>query len=418
MKATIVALAAVSAFFGHAAANDETAPRTYEAALAAAQSAFAAEDFPAAAAALDEAQAFRPYSLFLTRNRILAHYRSGETAAALAIAEEVAARGIALEFPATEAFNGFLADGSFAPVLQSFNENLRPKGSVKIAAAFAETALLPEAVVKTETSFLIGSVRSGKILEASPEALSAIATLDGGVFDLALSSDHKRIHAVVNNQLAYEGAGIRAAEAAFVTMDRRSGAIISKTVVSDGAALLGDIEADGDSLYASDSLTPRVLLLGAGKSLQTLAADPLFVNLQGLALDHKKRRLYVADHLAGLFVVDLKSNSVTPIANPGGAHLGGIDGLYLYKGDLIGIQNGTTPQRIVRIDLDRKGLTARKLSVLQQALPEWSEPTHGFIEGDRLIYIATSNWPAYDDAGKPREGAVLKPLRLMSVDLN
>jgi hypothetical protein len=126
----------------------------------------------------------------------------------------------------------------------------------------------------------------------------------------------------------------------------------------------------------------------------------------------------VADYLAGLFVIDLNTRHVTKIANPTDAHLGGIDGLYLYEGDLIGIQNGTTPQRIVRIDLARKGTIARSLKVLQQASPHWNEPTHGFIEGDRFLYIATSNWPAYNDNGAIREGAVLQPLRLMSIDLN
>lgn len=418
MKTLIVAFVAASVLLGPANAGNETAPQSYESALAAAQAAFAAEDFPGAAEALDDAQAFRPYSLFITRNRVLARYLSGETAAALAIAEAVAARGIALEFPATDAFNQLRADAAFAAVQQSFVENLTPKGSPRIVAAYPEAELLPEAVIKTEAGFLIGSVRSGKIFDASPEALRAIAVLDGGVFDLALSADKTRIYAVINNQLAYEGAGVRATEAAFVSVDRASGAVTSKMIVRDGAALLGDIEVEGEVRYATDSLTPRVLRLDAEGTLRTLAADARFANLQGLALDRKKRRLFVADYLAGLFVIDLRSNEVTPIGNPSDAHLGGIDGVYLHRGDLIGIQNGTTPQRIVRIKLDKEGTTARKLSVLQQSLPEWNEPTHGFVDGDRFVYIATSNWPAYDDAGKLRDGAALRPLRLMAIELN
>jgi hypothetical protein len=148
-----------------------------------------------------------------------------------------------------------------------------------------------------------------------------------------------------------------------------------------------------------------------------MSADGRLANVQGIAIDRKKGRLFVADYLTGLFVVNVYNGDVTPLANPSDAYLGGIDGLYLYKGDLIGVQNGTTPQRIVRIDLDRNGTTVRSLAVLQQALPEWNEPTHGIIIGDRFIYIATSNWPAYGDDGAVRDGAILQPLRLMSVDL-
>ncbi|HBK90539.1 MAG TPA: hypothetical protein DDZ68_02580 [Parvularcula sp.] len=401
-----------------AAANAESAPANYESALKAAQDAFAAGNYSAAALSLDDAQSFRPYSLFLTRNRMLARYLSGDIAGALAIAETVAERGLSLELPATDAFDKLRAEAAFTAVLKSFDENAKPKGEASIVVSLAEREVLPEAIIKAGDSVLIGSVRSGAIFEMTAGSLSAVAALDGGVFDFALSPDGARLYAVTNNQLAYENAAGRPAEAAFVTFDRAGGVVASKTVVSGGGVLLGDLEADGDVLYATDSLTPRIFVLGADGVAESLVSDRRFVNLQGLALDPKRRRLYVADYLAGLFVIDLNTKAVTQIANPKGVHLGGVDGLYLYKGDLIGVQNGTSPQRIVRIDLDRQGLTARGLTVLQQALPEWSEPTHGFVDGDRFIYIATSNWPAYDDAGKLREGAVLQPLRLMAVDLN
>ena len=81
------------------------------------------------------------------------------------------------------------------------------------------------------------------------------------------------------------------------------------------------------------------------------------------------------------------------------------------------MQNGTSPQRIVKIELDPSGTVAERLTVLQQALPEWREPTHGFVDGEKFVYIATSNWPAYDDDGNLRDGADLAPLRIMSVRL-
>lgn len=414
MKAFVVFLAAV---IGTAQASD--APqRSYATALQEAQAAFAAEDYPTAAARLDEAQSHRPYSLYLTRNRVLARYLAGDIPGAIEIAAKVAARGLALDLPATEEFARLRADPAFAPVAAQFDANRRAVGDGVVAQELAETGLLPEAIVKTNGKLYVGSVRTGGVFEVEDGRLKTIAALDGGVFDLASAANGGVMVAVANNQLAYEKTGERPATAAFIRVDLASGAVLARTEVEGGAALLGDVEGDGDVLYATDSLTPRIFALEADGGPAVLAADPRFVNLQGLALDRKRQRLYVADYLAGLFAVDLKTKVVTQIANPSDAHLGGVDGLYLYKGDLIGVQNGTTPQRIVRIDLDRKGLTARRLSVLQQALPAWNEPTHGLIDGDRFIYIATSNWPAYDDAGKLREGAVLQPLRLMAVELN
>jgi hypothetical protein len=416
MKSLLGAVAALSALGVAQAAGAPARP--YGALVEEAQAAFAAEDYAVAAARLDEAQIQRPYSLFLTRNRILARVLSNDMAGAVDIASGAAARGIALDFPASEAFDRLRADLAFAPVAQRFEANKRPIGESIVAAEFAEPGLLPEAALRANGKLYIGSVRTGGVFEASAGGLREVAKLDGGVFDLAASPDGSTLVAVVNNQLAYDKAGESPASAAIVALDRSSGSIRSRTEIAEGAALLGDIEADGATFYASDSLTPRIFAAADGATPSVLAADARFVNLQGLALDRKRRRLFVADYLAGLFVVDLRTNAVAPIANPTGAHLGGIDGLYLYKGDLVGVQNGTTPQRIVHIDLDKKGAAARKLTVLQQALPEWNEPTHGFVDGDRFIYIATSNWPAYGEDGKPIDGKALAPLRLMAVDLN
>ncbi len=418
MKALLSLLATMALSGGFTAAEiPANAPAPpYANLVAEAQAAFAAEDFALAASRLDEAQAQRPYSLFLTRNRLLARFLAGDTTGALAIATVVAARGLALDLPATEAFDRLRADPAFADVLARFEENRKPFGSARIEAEHAETGLLPEAIAKKGEGFLIGSVRTGAVMELRDGALTEVLRLDGGVFDIVADASSPIIFAVTNNQLAYEKTGERPAEASIVEADTRSGAVLWKQTIEGASSLLGDIEQMPGRLYSSDSVTPRIFIQDPDLIPRALT-DPRFVNLQGLALDRETRRLYVADYLAGIFVIDLMKETVTSIANPSDAHLGGIDGLYLYKGDLIGIQNGTTPQRIVRIDLNRQGASARSLTVLQQALPEWNEPTHGIIDGDRFVYIATSNWPAYGDDGVIRDGAVLQPLRLMSVDL-
>lgn len=413
----ISAVLAISALTGFAQ-TAEAEPRPYATLIEEAQAAFAAEDFPAAAARLDEAQLQRPYSLFLTRNRMLARYLAGDVAAAIDIAAQIAARGLALDLPATDEFNRIRTDPAFAEVVAQFAANQRPIGGREIAAEFGETGLLPEAIAKRGDGFLIGSVRTGGIYEARDGALMEIARVDGGVFDIVADDISPNIFAVTNNQLAYEKAGERPAEAAVVEVDLRNGEVLWKRSIEGGGALLGDIEQMPLRLFSSDSRTPRILVQDPDLIPRPLTEDARFANLQGIALDAKKRRLFVADYLTGLFVVDVMTGEVSAIENPSDAHLGGIDGLYLYKGDLIGVQNGTTPQRIVRIDLNRKGTVARSLTVLQQALPEWNEPTHGFVDGDRFIYIATSNWPAYDDAGDIRDATMLQPLRLMAIDLN
>ncbi len=387
--------------------------RTYDEIMADARAAFVAEDFGKAAVFLDEAQDVRPYSLYLTRNRILARILTDRMDEAIKLAAEVADRGLTLDTPPHEAFDRMRAEPSYGPVAARMAENAKPKGVASIKADYAEAGLLPEAISTFEGRTLIGSVRTGAILAAA-EGLTPFALLDGGVFDI--EQRRNAVYAAVNNQLAYERRAEGPPVAAIVELDPKTGVERRRTSVPD--ALFGDIEVSKNgSIFASDSLKPRLFIAGAGEQAREFATDNRWANLQGIALDETGDRLFVADYLTGLYLVDARTGAVSKILNPTGAHLGGIDGLYLYKGDLIGIQNGVSPQRIVRIDLDKSGGIAKSLSVLQQALPEWNEPTHGFIGRGKLEYIATSNWPAYDDDGSERDGATLAPLRILTVPL-
>lgn len=390
------------------------AARPYDEIMAEARDAFVAEDFTTAGELLDEAQTGRPYSLYLTRNRILTRLLTDRKAEAFAIAQEIADRGLVLETPPNEAFDAMRADPEFASIAAQMAENAKPKGEPQMVTEFQESGLLPEAISKDRKRMLIGSVRTGEIRNASAN-LSTFAKLDGGVFDI--EQRKRAVYAAVNNQLAFEP---KAEEqfAAVVKLDPKTGAVVERWPLGPAPALIGDIEVGKKGrIFASDSLTPRIFDMTPGAASRNIE-DQRFANPQGIALDEKAGRLYVADYLTGLFVIDTKSLEVTQISNPTDAHLGGIDGLYLHKGDLIGVQNGTSPQRLVRIKLDKNGSTATSLEVLQQALPEWNEPTHGVVDGDNFVYVATSNWPAYDDEGNLREGAKLEPLRLMSAPLN
>lgn len=391
--------------------------RPYDEIMADAREAFIAEDMSRAAGLFDEAQALRPYSLYILRNRILTRILADRMDEAIALAQGIADRGLTLEMPRDEAFDRMRAYPAFAPVARKMDENAAPRGASTVVFEHEANDLLPEAVNIGPNSFFIGSVRTGAVLELRDGSLREIAKADGGIFDLEVRDG--RILASTNNQLAY-GDRSRDPVAELVDIGIKDGVTTVLGQMGPGPALVGDIEISKSGIiYASDSLTPRIFVIppeSSGAERQEIT-DSRFANLQGLALNEKRGLLFVADYLAGLFVVDLKTLAVEEIANPSDAHLGGIDGLYLYKRDLVGIQNGASPLRIVRIRLDRNGNSARSLAVLQQALPEWNEPTHGVVDGDRFVYIATSNWPAYDDDGAVKDGARLEPLRLMSVRL-
>lgn len=78
----------------------------------------------------------------------------------------------------------------------------------------------------------------------------------------------------------------------------------------------------------------------------------------------------------------------------------GIDGLYYQEGSLIGIQNGVTPCRVIRLKLSPEGDRVVGSEPLERAHPRYQEPTLGAMVGGELYYIANSRWQRFGDAGR------------------
>ncbi|MEQ8179743.1 MAG: hypothetical protein RIC52_05440 [Amphiplicatus sp.] len=411
-------LAAALAFSPAAFAQDTP---DYSVIMAEAQAAFAAEDWATLSEKLDAAQAIRPYSLYLTRNRILARSLLGDYEEATALARKAAERGLSLSLAGHPGFDTLTARPGFKAIADKMAANLSPIGEATMWRVHDDAALLPEAVAydAPRKQAYVGSARSGRILRFHDGGVQAegFAFAPGGVYAIEISD--KTLWAAANTGSPFENAAPDTSSAGVYAYRLRDGALISEHVLNDNKAVLGALEATPAGLVASDSGEPRLFILRKdAKALEAFSEDPRYVNLQGVAYDESRKTLFVADYLAGLFSVDLKTGAASLIANEADAHLGGVDGLYAYKGDLIGIQNGTSPQRIVRLRLNAAGDAVERLDVLQQSLPEWNEPTNGAIVGGALIYVATSNWPAYGDAGAEIVGARREPLRLMSVGLD
>ena len=108
----------------------------------------------------------------------------------------------------------------------------------------------------------------------------------------------------------------------------------------------------------------------------------------------------MADYSTGIFDIDVKTRRVTHFAPIAGATLLGIDGLYFHKGSLIGVQNGVTPQRIVRVSLSKDLSRAERLEVLEANNPVFLEPTLGVMAKGTFYFIANSQWPLVDENGK------------------
>jgi hypothetical protein len=113
-----------------------------------------------------------------------------------------------------------------------------------------------------------------------------------------------------------------------------------------------------------------------------------FESANGITLSPDESRLYVSTFPDGITIVDLKTQTATPIVRPPGLCLAAIDGLYFHSGALIAIQNGFMTPRIARFSLSRSLRTIERFEILERRNPLFEGVTTGVVAGDEFFFIA------------------------------
>src|SRR5262249_13725220 len=165
---------------------------------------------------------------------------------------------------------------------------------------------------------------------------------------------------------------------------------------------LGDLtlNSSGDVL-TTDSNTPAVYVIRHDRDdIELLLKDEQFVSPQGLAFSSDQKHLFMADYSKGLFDIDVTTNRARHITPAPDSTSLGIDGLYFCKGNLIGVQNGVTPNRLVRLELSPDYSRMSRFEVLEVNNPLFDEPTLGVVVDDELFFIANSQWGSVDEKGQ------------------
>lgn len=139
-----------------------------------------------------------------------------------------------------------------------------------------------------------------------------------------------------------------------------------------------------------------------------------FSSLQGLALSPDETMLYAADYAKGIFAIDLATGDAHVLAVPRNETLLGVDGLYAAgKGILVGTQNGTTPQRVIRIRLGPHGLGIAGVDALASNESGFDDITLGVVAGNVFYFNAAGQWSLFGDDGKMPDAAKLKPATVL-----
>ncbi len=394
-----------------------------------ARAAYRRRDYAAYAQGMREAVRLRPdqptYLYFLAGAEALTRH-PGE---ALRWLGRVASMGMIYEVAENADFASLAEDPGLAPILERFEKNKMPVGRGAPVVRIDQRGLLPEGIAFDARSgtFFVGSVHQRKILAVDGRTgavrdFSEAADGLWGVFGMKV--DPSRNALWVCTSALPEMEGFRKEDegkAGLFRYDLAGGKLGGKFFPDPGGGkhLFGDltVSARGD-VYVSDSTSPDLFLLrrGRGRLEPYLAGGP-FVSLQGLSLDDRGKVLYVADYSQGIFALDLKSRRPLLLPAPPGTTLLGLDGLYRHGSDLIAVQNGTSPNRVVRIRLSSDRSRVEALEVVEANTPDLTAPTLGVVEGDDFYLIANGEWDAFDEQTGIPDPTRFQPPVLLKIPL-
>jgi hypothetical protein len=376
--------------------------RYYE---AAARKAYQAKDYPAFLENMKLAAGLRPNHPRLTYNLAVAYAINGRRDEALASLRQVADMGMIVPAVRDPDFDSIKEAPEFAAILARIEANKLP--IIKSSEAFSvhEKGLVPESVAfdPVSNTFFLSSVYRRKIVSVGDKGVvkDFAGESDGLWSVMGMKVDATRrllwvctaVHPQMSNYKAEEN-GL----SGVFKFDLRSGKLVQKYLLTNKPKphWLGDLTLDAQgNVFASDSISPAIYVIRSGKNeIELFLEDKAFASPQGLAFTPDEKGLFMADYANGIFLIDMANRSVKNFAPPANGTLLGIDGLYQYKGNLLGVQNGVNPNRLVRLVISADQSRIESMETIEANNPVFDEPTLGVLVKDDFYFIANSQWGA------------------------
>ena len=372
-----------------------------------------ADDLTTAAAKLAEADGVvvNHPGLIQLRARVAAAANRPE--AALALWRRYADLGLSADPGRDPRFAATAALPEWDAVAQALAANRAPIGTLETVATIPDV-LAVENVVRDAVRgrVLVSAIAGRTIVQIGPDgAVSPWLRADApvaGVLGLAVDQARGVLWAV--------SAGMAAAVPADDPLRDRSELL--KIGLSDGRLLarfrapegsrrsFGDVAVGPDgTVYVSDGVAGEVWrLANGGEALEQIVPAGVFGSPQGMAVSADGTALILADYGSGLHRIALADGRVTPMPSPQDASLIGIDTLLRRGDDLIVVQNGTAPMRVLKLSLSPDQTEVVTVRTLAANLETMTDPAGGSIDGSSLLFVSVSQLGALGEDGAPRDG--------------
>lgn len=343
-------------------------------------------------------------------NLACAQALGGDAAAAAGILDRLTAMGVASDAARDPDFDPIRPSAELEAALGRARALESRVGSSEVAFTLPEKDLITEGVAYDPKSraFFVSSVRKRKVVRRLADGSVADFTKpdDGLLSAIGLAVDAQRRRLWVTSAGFPQMQGFKPEDTGrsfLVEYDLDTGALCRRVAPPPGVegAQLSDlaISSAGD-VFVADPENGGVYVLRSGASeLGVLVGAGPIGSAQGLAPSADGRHLFVADYVQGIVRVDTSTGATLLLPVPPDTAVTGIDGLALHGGELIGVQNGLRPNRVVRLRLDAAQGSITAVETLERNHPEFDEPTLGTLVDGAFYYVGNSQYGKVRDDG-------------------
>jgi hypothetical protein len=360
-----------------------------------------------------------PLALFTMASE---HAVAGRRAAALAALEQLSTLPGAFDPGFARPFLSYRGDPRFDRIIARIRSANPPIVRGRLAFTIAERDLQPEGLAfdARSRSVFAGSFK-GKIVRVdqagrvSVFAVTSRSRTPRVVVGLRIDALRPHLWAVVDDPRAFGDPAIGGAEVHVYDMATRA---LRRRIIGPRYGALNDlvVTRTGDA-YVTNTSDGSVWRARVGRdTLQPFLPPGSVPEANGIALSPDDATLFIAgvDHI---YRVEINTRTATMLIAPAGVFTGCMDGLYWYRGALVGIQNSIHPGRVMHFALSPTHDHIAKATVLERYHPAFNGVTTAAIDGTTLLYFANTQSRAFQVDGTPRPGVVLTPIQILRLPL-
>jgi len=300
-------------------------------------------------------------------------------------------------------FPNLSSDPRLLALVEKFAAALPRTPDAPLAFTVPDPKLIPEGIAHDPVSgeFFVGSGPQRRIVRIRPDgSQSDLSRPEDNLFavlGLAVDAPKRVLYAVTTNGFLDRGDAPLLSR--IVAYDLEKGVKAADWPVPASKGLNDVAVGPSGVLFATDSeqgMVWRIATVNGGVS--PLVPPQSIYGINGLALSGDGKSLYVA-HTLGVARITVADGARTLLKLPARQTIAAMDGMYWWNGWLLGVQNVTTPGRVIAARLAGDGVTVTEIRTLQSHHhPLFVTPTTGAVARDGFYVLARTQLFLYDPA--------------------